>query len=295
MPPAEVDIAEPLVQQLLDQQHPDLAHLHIVPLAHGWDNVMFRLGSHYTLRFPRRATAVPLILNEHRWLGQLARSTAVPVPAPLRYGAPSPAFQWPWSIGPWLDGVALLGIPVADRGAVAVELADFVADIHHEAPADAPRNPVRGTPLQARDRAFRDRLRLPGMPKPAAVLAFWEQSLAAEVFSGPAQWLHGDLHPGNILVHDGHLSAVVDFGDMGRGDPATDLAAAWLAFDAPARKVFMDQVTARCGTDAASWLRARGWALNMATALLAQSDNHPPLRALGEHTVAQIVSGARVP
>ncbi|WP_026555061.1 aminoglycoside phosphotransferase family protein [Arthrobacter sp. 35W] len=289
MPPAETSIDPHRVRALLAAQHPDLAGLPLEPLANGWDNTLFRLGTEFTVRLPRRAAAVPLILHEHRWLPQLAAATTVPVPVPVRLGAPSPAFEWPWTITRWFDGDDLLGLPVAERTALAVELAGFVADIHQEAPADAPRNPVRGTPLSSRDEAFRGRLELAGMPDPGPLLASWRESLAAPVFAGPAQWIHGDLHPGNILAKDGRLSAVIDFGDLGRGDPATDLATAWLTFDGAGRRLFMERVDELTGTDAATWLRARGWALNIGTALLAHSDDNPALYALGRHAVDAVL------
>lgn len=290
MPAAEVAVDVQLVRSLLHEQHPDLSGLPLERLSNGWDNAIFRLGSRYTVRLPRRSVAVQLLRNEQRWLPQFAAATTVPLPAPVREGKPSPQFPWPWSVNPWFDGEAAISAEPSDRAGLALPLARFLADIHHPAPADAPRNPVRGVPLASRDKAFRARLQSPGMPDPDRLSALWEQLSAVPSWTGPALWLHGDLHPANILHRHGGLAAVIDFGDLTSGDPATDLATAWMTFDAAGRRVFRSEVTRLCGTDADTWRRARGWALNMATAMLMHSDDNPPLFRLGRHTVAQVVS-----
>lgn len=294
MPAAEVMVDVPLVRTLLQEQHPDLAGLPLVRLSNGWDNAIFRLGdartgNSYTVRLPRRRVAVQLLLNEQRWLPAFAAATSVPVPAPLRLGRPSALFPWPWSVNPWFDGDAALGSDPAHRAGLAEPLARFLADIHRPAPGDAPRNPVRGLPLASRDLAFRARLGSGAVPQPDRLQALWDQLLAVPEWPGPALWLHGDLHPGNILQHDGGLAAVIDFGDLTSGDPATDLATAWLTFEADGRRAFRTELDRLTGTDPDTWRRARGWALNMATAMLLHSDDSPQLFELGRHTVAQLL------
>lgn len=315
MPAAEVMVDVPLVRSLLHEQHPDLATLPLERISNGWDNAIFRLGegpggSSYTVRLPRRRVAVQLLLNEQRWLPVYAAATSVPVPAPLRLGRPSALFPWPWSVNPWFDGVPALGRDPARCAGLAVPLARFLADIHRPAPGDAPRNPVRGLPLASRDQAFRARLESGAVPQPRRLLSLWEELVAVPHWSGPPLWLHGDLHPGNILQYDGillhdrvpqrdgirqrdgGLAAVIDFGDLTSGDPATDLATAWMTFDADGRRAFRAELDRLTGTDADTWQRARGWALNIAGAMLLHSDDSPPLFELGRHTVAQLLAEA---
>lgn len=157
--------------------------------------------------------------------------------------------------------------------------------LHRPAPPEAPRNPVRGVPLAARDEAVRGRLR--SIPRSAELLALWEKAVALPSWQGPALWLHGDPHPANLLAgaDGGGLAAVLDFGDLTSGDPATDLAAAWLVFEEEAREVFRAHVDA----DETTWERARGWALVMGTALAAHSADHPGMAAIGEHVLGQVL------
>ena len=132
----------------------------------------------------------------------------------------------------------------------------------------------------------------PGLPRRELLSALWTELIAVPDWAGPALWLHGDLHPDNILQHGGALSAVLDFGDLCGGDPATDLATAWMTFDAPGRELFRTEVDRLSGTDPDTWRRALGWALNMGSALLAHSDDNPPLRAMAAHTLKQVLLDA---
>jgi aminoglycoside phosphotransferase (APT) family kinase protein len=291
MPAAEVNIAPEVVRRLLASQHPDIAGLPLSFLASGWDNLTFRLGSDMVVRLPRREAAVPLLLHELRWLPIIAASTTTPVPVPLRRGAPSDLFPWPWSVNSWHDGEPVLALEPSRRAGLAPALARFVTDIHREAPPEAPRNPVRGTPLAARDADVRARLAggILDAASTAALTAAWEDALAAPPHAGPACWIHGDLHPANMLHRGGELAAVIDFGDLGRGDPATDLGTAWLTFDAEGRTRFRAEVAAVHAWDDAMWTRARGWAVSMTTALLAFSDDAPAMRAMGLWALAQVL------
>jgi aminoglycoside phosphotransferase (APT) family kinase protein len=284
-PPAEVDIDASLVARLIRAQHPDLdGPLWLV--ASGWDNVIYRLGADLCVRLPRRAVAVELIRHEQRWLPGLAARAGTVVPAPVRVGAPGPGYPWPWSICPWFDGRPAADVPPAERGPAATDLAEFLARLHGPAPADAPRNPWRGVPLTARDPAVRERLA--GTPD---LLALWAELVATRAWGGPPYWLHGDLHPGNLVLAPSgpaRLAAVIDFGDLTGGDPASDLSTAWLTFDAAGRAAFRARYDALTGVDADVWVRARGWALNLATALGAHSDDNPRMAAIGAHALEQV-------
>lgn len=286
MPIAEVHIDEALVTQLLRDQHPDLAHLPVDTLSNGWDNVVFRLGHDYVVRLPRREIAVQLIRNEQLFLPLIAELTSLRLPTPLRMGVPSSLFPWPWTIAPWFDGEATILSAPSEHTHLIGPLAEFLTALHRPAVINAPRNPVRGISLQRRDKAFRDRLGSAKFDRSAEISNLWEISLAIPEWDREPYWLHGDLHPGNILIHEAKLSAVIDFGDLCSGDPAADFAVAWMVFDGADRHEFQRLVTTSTGADAALWARARGWALNFGTLLLTNSDDNPPFKALGSHTIA---------
>ena len=288
-PPAEVSIDETLVSRLVAAQHPSL----LAPvswLSSGWDNELFRLGDDHVVRMPRRALAVPLIEHEQRWLPELQRLVEVPIPVPVAVGAPSDDYAWPWSIARWLDGEPVAALPVRDRGALVEPLAEFIVDLHAPASAGAPVNPVRGTPLVVREEAVRGRLATGAIPHAGELLSVWERACAAPVYAGPPIWMHGDLHPINVLADaSGGLAAVLDFGDLGGADPACDLAAAWLFFDAEQRDAFRARIGTRGPHDEATWDRARGWAVAEASAFLQNSGDAPVLHAIGRHAVEQLI------
>ncbi len=288
MPGAEVDVTPALVRALLTEQCPDLAALGLEPLAFGWDNVSCRLGGELVVRLPRRAMAAPLVEHEQRWLPTVVDRLPLPIPSPRVAGRPGAGYPWAWSVVPYLPGdPAALAPPQDPRGA-AEALGGFVAALHAAPAAGLPANPYRGGPLVDRDLAVRERLeRLHDVVDVAAVAERWEAALAAPVHAGAPVFLHGDLHPANLLVADGRLSAVIDFGDLTAGDPATDLAAAWMLFDAADRGVFR---SAAGDHDDATWARARGWALNHALACLASSADNPVMHAVGERTLARVLA-----
>jgi aminoglycoside phosphotransferase (APT) family kinase protein len=291
MPAAEIDISNDLVQRLLSDQFPDLARQPLVRVANGWDNVTFKLGGELAIRLPRREAAAELLVNEQQWLPSLAPGLPVAVPAPVRCGTPSSYYPWSWSVVPWLEGRAAWRLSAEERRSLAPGLAAFVAALHVPAPSGAPVNPVRGVPLAARSAAVLQRLDSGAVPQAERVAALWRQLSAMPAWEGSALWLHGDLHPGNLVVEGTRLAAVIDFGDITAGDPATDLAAAWLVFDAVGRREFIAAVESRTDVSPESWQRGRGWALAMATALLTSSDDNRLLRSVGERALAEVLSG----
>jgi len=262
MPPAEVRVDARLVSRLLESQHPDLAGPTPVLVDEGWDNFTFRLGPDLAMRIPRREAAVPLLLHEQRWLPVLARRIALAVPEPVAVGAPSELFPWPWSVVRWIEGESAdlhaLGIEDAERLAASLRALHVAADV------DAPTSPVRGVPLAARDDVVSERLARLGRP---ALAAEWRRALEAPAAT-EAVWLHGDLHPRNVLVRDAALVALLDWGDMCAGDAATDLACAWTLFEREGRKAFFE---AYAPTNA-QWGRARGWAVSFTSAMLDSGD-----------------------
>ena len=281
-PAADVGVDASLVQALLEEQHPDLAHLPPVKVAEGWDNVLFRLGDELAVRLPRRAASAALIEHEQRWLPELSARLPVPVPVPVRVGVPGPVFGWSWSVVRWLPGQSLLQARLADPAAAVPALERFLRALHQPAPLDAPRNPWRGVPLEARTAALHEHLRqLDGVVDRSAVLALWDRALSTPLWPGPPLWLHGDLHPGNLLVSDGRLSGVIDFGDLTAGDPATDVSVLWM-LPRSIRSRFQAWVGAE--PDALK-MRARGWALALGLAYLAHSRDDAAMTALGQRTI----------
>jgi aminoglycoside phosphotransferase (APT) family kinase protein len=279
---ADVTVSPSLVQGLLEEQHPDLAHLPPVKVAEGWDNTLFRLGDELAVRLPRRAASATLIEHEQRWLPQLAARLPVAAPVPVRVGVPSRLFGWSWSIVRWLPGQSLLHASLLDTVATTAVLEQLLLALHQPAPMDAPSNPWRGVPLEARTDTLHKHLQqLDGIIDRSAVLSLWDRALSTPPWFGPPLWLHGDLHPGNLLVSDGHLSGVIDFGDLTSGDPATDLAVLWML--PPSIRA---RFKAWVGADAdALKMRARSWALALGLASLAHSRDDAAMAALGKRTV----------
>lgn len=297
MPPRpfhDVEITPDLVRGLLRRQHPDLADRPVVVAASGWDNVTVRLGDDLAARLPRRRAAAALILHEQRWLPDLAPRLPVPVPVPVRLGRPDTGYPYAWSLVPWRDGVPAVaddGTPATlDVERIARSVAEFLASLHIPAPPGAPANPVRGVPLAARS-ALDDRnaaLVSDHHDVTDLVMAL-DGGRSAPPWREAPRWLHGDLHPGNLLLAEGRLASVLDFGDLTAGDPATDLAIAWMLLPAHARRVLWDDYSERSGqVDPALWARARGWAASLALAFLAHSEDDPRIEAIGARTAAAL-------
>jgi aminoglycoside phosphotransferase (APT) family kinase protein len=289
-PPAEHVIDAHLVRRLLAEQHPDLASLPLRGVDGGWDNALFRLGDRLAVRLPRRTVAADLIVHEHRWLPHLAGQLTLPIPVPARVGAPGCGYPWPWSVQRWLPGDAADEHPPAPGQ--ALPFAAFLRALHTPAPADAPRNPVRGDALSAR--APVTELRLQRLAErtgliTARVRDVWRRALAAPI-DVPPTWLHGDLHPRNVLVARGAISGVIDWGDLTAGDRATDLAAIWMHFaDAHARQVAL---AAYGDLSPATLARARGWAIHLGAVLLETGLVDTPRHArIGARTLRRIDAG----
>jgi aminoglycoside phosphotransferase (APT) family kinase protein len=287
-PEADISLDEDRVRSLLLDQHPDLASMALVEYGSGWDNTLWRLGDDLLVRLPRRMEAVALTTNEQEWLPELAPRLPLPIPTPVRVGRPTINFPWPWSIVPWLDGLPGDGTEITRPHAAADSLGRFLRALHEPAPIEAPDNPYRGVPLSARAANFADRVAaLDGEIDVQATRQVWDRAIAARPWQGPALWLHGDLHPANILITGGTLSAVIDFGDLCAGDPATDLAAAWMLLPAAAIPKFG---VAYGGFDADLECRTLGWAVLFALMLFAIGLNdRPSYLAVGQSTLAKVI------
>lgn len=290
-PEVEIDVTAALVRALLTDQAPQLAMLEVTPVASGWDNAVFRLGEAYAVRLPVRAAAAPLLVHEQQWLPVVAPHLPVPVPLAVVNGVPGQGYPWSWSVVPWLDGATVASVPVAERVDIAEDLGTVLAQLHRASPPDAPLNDFRGIPLAQREVLDRGRLSLLGATEHevAAVLgAALDGGLSAPLWPGTDLWVHGDPHPLNVLTDGRRLTGLIDFGDIGSGDPASDLATAWLSFDEDGRDRFRDAYAVSGHLDDALWTRSRGWAAALALAFLTVGGPDGSLHDVARHAVRQL-------
>jgi aminoglycoside phosphotransferase (APT) family kinase protein len=304
MPAAEVEITIDLIRALLAEQFPDLARLPLTPVANGWDNSIHRLGDDLAVRMPRRQLGADLVAHEHRWLAELAGRLPIPIPAPVRIGVPGAGYRWSWSICPWFEGTVAADAGLADATADARRLGEFLAALHQPAPPDAPYNEFRrGKPIAefvprieanlAKLEAAANPVRAGSVPARTGLNAvrgrLAELADVAE-WDGPALWVHGDLHSANMVVDGGSISAILDFGDVTSGDPAVDLAVAWMLFDESDRTVFREAAGATFRIDDATWQRGQLWALHFALLYLLHSADSPRFERMGTALLATLVA-----
>jgi len=259
-----------LVRRLLAAQFPQWADLPIERVASGGTvNAIYRLGDELAVRLPLREAGASQIEKEREWLPRLAPQLQLALPVPLAQGASGSDYPVVWSVMPWLEGDLAFPDRLTDLDEAARALAAFLRALQSIDTAGAPvpgaHNYGRGVPLATRDAHTRGAIASSeGLVDIEAVTAAWEADLAAPSYEGAPVWIHGDLQPANLLVQDGRLSAVIDWGALGIGDPAVDLLPAWNLFDGESRETF------RCAMDVddATWARGRGWALSMAIVAL---------------------------
>jgi aminoglycoside phosphotransferase (APT) family kinase protein len=258
----EVSIDVPLVRRLVGAQFPRWSDLPIRPVeVSGWDNRTFHLGEHMTVRLPSAESYVAQVEKEHRWLPELAPHLPLPIPVPLAKGVPGQGYLFPWSVYRWIEGeTATLG-RIENLVEFATTLADFLVALQRIDPAGGPppgpHNFFRGGPLSVYDAETRQALdALNGRIDTRAAREVWGSALDA-AWHGPPVWFHGDIAWGNLLVEEGRLSAVIDFGTSGVGDPSCDLAISWTLFGGESREAFR----AVLQPDDATWARGRGWTL----------------------------------
>lgn len=277
-PEPEIEISRALVTQLLEEQFPELLRHELIPLSHGWDNTMWRLGDDAMVRVPHRQASATLIENEQRWLPALAERLDLPIPAPTHLGRPSTSFPWHWSVVPFVRGEEAATAPLDDPAVTAQRLGRFLAQLHTPAPVEAPENPFRGCPLTDRAESFRANIARISHRRDLDVRQLvdrFEHACDLDV-SSEQVWLHGDLHTRNMVVTNGVLSAVIDWGDITSGDRAVDLTSAFMLVPQ-----HLDIVKDHAGADEPAWNRASGWAANFAAIYLAFSDDNPVMEQIG--------------
>ncbi|WP_028551267.1 aminoglycoside phosphotransferase family protein [Paenibacillus sp. UNC451MF] len=289
----EMDIDVTLVKRLITVQFPQWADHLIQPVeSAGTDNMIYRLGKDMAVRLPRVEWAIGQVEKEQQWLPKLAPHISLSIPLPLVMGMPAEGYPWRWSVYRWLEGENATIGRIDDPRQAATALAQFVASLQRIDPTGGPapgsHNSGRGVPLSMRDVSVRKAIAdLNNVIDPDLATAAWEASLQAPVWQGPAVWLHGDLHPGNLLVEQGRLSAVIDFGTLGVGDPSCDMMVAWTFLSTESRKLFR----AALSVDDATWARGRGWALSFGLIALAYYLNtNPLLAAISRRAIDEVLS-----
>ena len=292
----EVDTDAALVSLLLSEQFPQWAGLPIRPvISAGTDNALYRLGDDMVVRLPRIEGAAAQVDKEQRWLPTLAPCLPLVVPVPLAQGEPGHGYPWLWSICRWVEGQDATVAPVADSREAAVSLGSFVTALQtidaSGGPAPGQHNSFRGEPLAARDSETRAAIaQLHALVDADAATAVWEAALEAPVWDGQAVWLHGDLLATNLLVRNGRLSGVIDFGCLGVGDPACDVMVAWTYLLPDTRRVFRDAIQ----VDHATWHRGRGWALSFGLiALPYYQTTNPVLAGIARRAVDEAIADFR--
>jgi aminoglycoside phosphotransferase (APT) family kinase protein len=291
----EVNIDVSLVRRLVAAQFPQWADLPIKPVERGgWDNKTFHLGEHMSVRLPSGPWYALQVEKEQKWLPKLAPRLPLPIPVPLVKGAPGEGYPWHWSVYRWIEGEPVPTGRIADLREFATALAEFLVALQRIDPAGGPppgrHNFFRGGPLTVYDGETRQALAaLEGEIDTDAASEVWEAALAAEWHGSPV-WLHGDVAAGNLLVRDGRLSAVIDFGTSGVGDPSCDLAIAWTLFEGESRETFR----ASLPLDDATWARGRGWTLWKALITLAGHMNTNPSEAgRAKRVIDEVLADAR--
>jgi aminoglycoside phosphotransferase (APT) family kinase protein len=262
---------------LVTEQFPQWADLPVVPVElNGWDNTTFRLGDAYSVRLPSHERCVPQVEKEHRWLPELAPELPLPIPEPIALGRPSRTFPRPWSIYRLIDGHRPRVHDIADLSAFARDLAGFLVALYaidaSHGPAPGAHSFGRGGPLDCYDADLRRALAILADEMDAVTAnQVWEAALASACH-GPPVWAYGDVAPSNLVVMNGQLAAVIDFGCSAVGDPACDLVVAWTFFFDESAEVFRSSLA----LDDETWSRGRGWALWKAVVNLAREKQGGP-------------------
>lgn len=285
-------ITPALVTRLIAAQFPQWAELPVRPVAaDGWDNTTFRLGEDMSVRLPSGDQYALQVDKEHQWLPVLTRHLPIPIPEPLAKGVPGCGFGLPWSVYRWLDGDIATAGRVNDLAGFASDLADFLAALYQidasGGPAPGGHNFFRGGPLAVYDGETREAIAVLGDEIDAdRATEVWEAALRS-TWRGAPVWVHGDVSPANLLVRDGRLSAVIDFGCSGVGDPACDTGIAWTFLSDDSRRMFRS----RLPVDEGAWVRGRGWVLWKTLITLVQALKDDPDDAKEcKHVISEVLA-----
>jgi aminoglycoside phosphotransferase (APT) family kinase protein len=283
----EVEIDAQLVARLVAGQFPELADLPIRAVqSTGTVNAIYRIGDALYARLPRLAAWAESLDNELRWLPRLAGGLSLRIPEPVASGRPGGGYPFPWAIYRWLDGEPYADELVSDEPQAARDLARFVLELRQTAPEEG--RPAGRRPLRELDAVTREAIESArGAIDAGAVTEAWEEALEARPWNGRRSWIHADLLRPNLLVRHGRIAAVIDFGGAGRGDPATDVIAAWAVFGPAGRRAYREALA----VDEDAWARARGIALHQAVLIVPYyAETNPRFAAMARRTIAQILA-----
>lgn len=284
----ELTINDHLVNQLILTQFPQWADLPLQRFrSAGTDNAIYRLGEKMAIRLPLTLGSAGRVSKEHTWLSKMSSLLPLPIPVPIAQGRSTESYPAPWSIYPWFESETATPDGIKNPNQVAAQLAEFITALQKidstHGPLPGNHNFFRGVPLIHRDAETRAAIEaLRGIIDTESALTVWEKAIKTPAWNHPPVWIHGDLLPGNLLLKDGQLSAVIDFGGLGIGDPAYDLITAWCLFSAETREFFRAQLT----IDNPTWDRGRGLALSIGLIALPYYRNtNPEFAKVAEHMI----------
>ncbi|MEZ5315622.1 MAG: aminoglycoside phosphotransferase family protein [Chlamydiales bacterium] len=287
----EFHIDQPLVQQLIQQQFPAWAGLELkIVFSTGTDHALYKLGNEMVIRLPKIGWAVENVDKEYLWLPKIAPFLPTSIPIPLARGEPTNDYPYPWSIYRWLEGSNPKVGALQNPTVLAHQLAAFIQAMHGIVLSNGPHS-NRGVPLIEKDLKTQQAIeKLEGMIDVPLVTQIWEKALKAPQWLKPPVWIHGDLSPGNLLQVNGDLSAVIDFGSLGIGDPASDLIIAWNLLPSYTRAIFRSALQ----VDDEMWIRGQGWALsNALIALPYYKDTNPTLANNARYVISEVIADTK--
>ncbi|MFI4919676.1 MAG: aminoglycoside phosphotransferase family protein [Legionellales bacterium] len=289
------NITPELARKLIAEQFPEYAHLPITSVEkQGHDNRTYRLGSDMLIRMPTAESYALKVPKEQALLPKIMRHLSVSIPVPIKMGAASQAYPYPFSIYKWLEGVSI-NLLVLDNGCLeklASDLARFLKELQSidnvEGPAPGQHNWWRGDHISVYDKGAREQIsELSTVIDESKAIKLWERACETK-WNQPPVWIHGDFAIGNMLLKDSRLSAIIDFGGMALGDPACDLVIAWTFLNEKARDIFFQKMA----LDEDTWLRAKAWALWKATFELCQvADKNSPNAVIQKRIIEDVIYG----
>lgn len=257
-PTNDISITESQLRKILDAQFPEYASFEISLLTSGWDNMLFRLGDELIIRIPRRKLGAQLIEHEITWLPILEDLLPIRVPTPIKIGSATNEYPYKWTINPWFDGDRALEKKISANE--VKRLVSCLRVLHSVDTTSAPSNPFRENPLIAKDKDVQLRINeieAKSIAIPDSIKKLWDELKHIEIDVSPSL-IHGDLHPGNIIMYQENIEAIIDWGDITKGDISTDLACFWMLIgDNELRFSAFDEY----GASQSTLLRAKAWAI----------------------------------
>lgn len=289
----QLDISPDLAHKLIAEQFPEFVDLPIISVEkQGHDNRTYRLGNDMLIRMPTAESYALKVPKEQALLPQLAPHLTISIPVPIKMGAASQDYPYPFSIYKWLEGASINLLDVDDNclEKLAFDLARFLKELQSidsvAGPTPGQHNWWRGDHVSVYDKGAREQIaKLSNVIDADKAIQLWRKACKTQ-WNRPPVWIHGDIAIGNILLKEGKLSAIIDFGGMGLGDPACDLVIAWTFFKGNARNIFIQEMV----LDEDTWLRTKAWALWKATYELCQiTDQNSPEACVHKRIIRDVL------